>query len=154
MEILGEWGYLGIIVGAFLAATLIPFSSDFLVIASFSLGGSIPLTLFCATLGNWLGGMTSYYIGYLGKWEWIEKLFKVSREKLEKQQVRVQKFGSWLALITWFPLVGDVISIALGFYKVNPYATALFMLIGKSLRFIGITVIFFYFWDKFGWVFQ
>ena len=153
MELLGAWGYFGIFIGAFLAATVIPFSSDILVVASLGLGGSIPLTLFFATTGNWLGGMVSYGMGYLGKWEWIEKWFKVSPEKLAKQQAKVQKYGSWLALVTWVPVIGDVFAIALGFYRVNVYSTALFMLVGKALRFVGLAIIFFYFWDKLGWMF-
>ena len=145
MEILEVWGYLGVFIGAFLGATIIPFSSEILVLSSFGLGSNIPITVFFAALGNWLGGMTSYGIGYFGKWEWVEKWFKISPEKLEKQQSKVQKYGSWLALVTWLPLVGDVFAIALGFYRTNVYFTALLMLIGKTLRFVGLAILFFYF---------
>ena len=154
MDVLGAWGYFGIFIGTFFAATVFPFSSDALVVASLGFGGDLFFTLFWATLGNWLGGMSSYWVGYLGKWEWIEKWFKVSTETLEKQKAKVQKYGSWLALLSWLPLVGDVFAIALGFYKTNVYSTALFMLIGKALRFIGLAIIFFFFWEKLHWLFE
>ena len=74
-------------------------------------------------------------LGWLGKWEWLEKWFKVDRAKLEKQKRYVDRFGVWLALVSWLPFVGDLFSIALGFYKTNPWLTAMLMLVGKTLRF-------------------
>lgn len=152
MNWLGDWGYLGLFIGCFLAATVIPFSSDVLYFASLGLGGSVALTLLFATLGNWLGGLTSYWVGYAGKWEWIEKWFKVKRETLEKQKQKVNKYGSWLALFTWLPFVGDVFAIALGFYRTRFWTTALFMLIGKFVRFGIWAIIFIYFRDKIEWL--
>ena len=72
--------------------------------------------------------------------DWIEKLFKINREKLEKQKVYIDKYGIWLALINWVPFVGDLFSIALGFYKTNPWLTAFLFLIGRSLRFLVWTL--------------
>lgn len=151
MNFFGDWGYLGLFLGCFLAATIFPFSSDALYIASLGLGGGVGLTLFWGTLGNWLGSLTTYWIGYIGKWEWIEKWFKVKPETLEKQKAKVDKYGSLLALLVWIPFIGDVFAIALGFYKTNFWYSALFMLIGKLLRFIALTVIFLYFADKLEW---
>lgn len=91
--------------------------------------------LIVGTLGNWLGGITTYWIGRIGRWEWVEKWFKVKRETLEKHKAKVDKYGVWLALISWVPIVGDVFVIALGFYKARPGWTMLLMLIGKFLRF-------------------
>ncbi len=151
MIFFGDWGYLGLFLGCFLAATILPFSSDALFIASLGLGGSVTLTLFLGTLGNWLGSLTTYWVGYIGKWEWIEKWFKVKSETLEKQKSKVDKYGSWLAFLVWLPFIGDVFAIALGFYKTNFWSTALFMLIGKLVRFALLTIIFIYFADKLDW---
>ena len=52
--------------------------------------------------------------------------------------------GNWLALVSWLPLVGDVFSIALGFYKTNPWLTALLFLIGRTLRFLVWTFLFYH----------
>jgi membrane protein YqaA with SNARE-associated domain len=151
MNIFSDWGYVGLFLGCFLAATIFPFSSDAIFIASLSFGGNIILTLFWATLGNWLGGLTTYWVGHIGKWEWIEKWFKVKPETLEKQKAKVDKYGSWLAFFTWLPFIGDVFAIAVGFYRANFYWSAFFMLIGKLLRFVLLTVIFVYFRDTLHW---
>ncbi len=110
MEWLLEWGYLGLFVGAFLAATLIPFSSDVLLVGMLVAGADPVLSVVMATLGNWLGGLTSFGIGWLGRWEWIEKVFKVSEAKLQKQKARVDKYGSGLAFFTWLPGIGDIMA--------------------------------------------
>lgn len=142
MEWLADWGYIGLFIGAFLAATLIPFSSDFLLVAMLGVGGNVVATVIVATLGNWTGGMFSYWIGHIGKWEWIEKWFKVKQETLEKQKVKIDRYGSGLAFFSWLPFVGDLFAIALGFYKVNATQVAIFMFIGKGLRFVMWAVIF------------
>ena len=135
MDILLGWGYVGLFVGAFLAATILPFSSEILV-TGLLLAGAKPFLIFIvATIGNWLGSVTTFGLGWLGKLKWIEKWFKVTPEKLEKQQAKISKYGSFLALFVWFPVVGDILALALGFYKVPPYKCILFMLIGKASRF-------------------
>lgn len=136
MELLLDLGYVGLFIGAFVAATVVPFSSDVMLVGLLAAGGDPYIAIASATLGNWLGGLTSYWIGYLGKWEWIEKYLGVSREKLEKQSSNIRKYGSFLALMTWLPIVGDVMAVALGFYRVDFKSSAFFMLIGKCARFI------------------
>jgi len=146
MEFFLIWGYLGLFLGAFLAATILPFSSEILVTGMLLAGASPLYVLITATTGNWLGSLSTYGIGWLGKWEWIEKWFKVSPEKIEKQRRKIAKFGSLLALLVWLPVVGDVIALALGFYRVNFTKCCVFMLIGKFLRFLIYIILF----DKIG----
>lgn len=136
MEFLQEWGYIGLFIGTFLAATVVPFSSDFLIIGILLAGANPVISWVVATLGNWLGGITSFYLGWLGKWEWIERFLKVSRQKLEQQKEKIDRYGPWLALLSWLPFVGDLFAIGLGFYRVNPRISLFFMLVGKGLRFL------------------
>ncbi len=70
---------------------------------------------------------------------------------LEKQKKRVNKYGSWLALLTWIPIIGDVFALALGFYRTNFYSSAFFMLIGKLVRFVLIIIVFVYFKVELDW---
>ena len=88
------------------------------------------------TLGNWLGSVVTYWMGWAGKWEWIEKWFKVKPETLEKQKIKIDRYGVWMALLAWVPFIGDVIAIALGFYRTRPWATMFLLLVGKLLRFL------------------
>lgn len=151
MEFLGDWGYLGLFLGCLLSATIIPFSSDALFASALVLNGSIPLTLLWGTAGNWLGGLITYWMGYIGKWEWLEKWFKVKPETLEKQKEKINKYGSLLAFMVWVPFIGDIFALALGFYRINFYTSSLFMLIGKLVRFILIAIIVIYFKAQLNW---
>lgn len=129
-------GLLGLFIGTFLAATILPFSSDALYIAVLAATKDPIGCLAVGTVGNWLGSVVTYWIGWIGRWEWIEKWFKVKRETLEKQKVKIDKYGVWLALLAWIPIIGDVIAIALGFYKARPWATMFLLLVGKFARFL------------------
>lgn len=129
-------GLLGLFIGTFLAATILPFSSDALYIAVLAATKDTAGCLLVGTLGNWLGSVVTYWIGWIGRWEWIEKWFKVKRETLEKQKVKIDKYGVWLALLAWIPIIGDVIAIALGFYRTRPWATMFLLLVGKFARFL------------------
>ncbi len=129
-------GLLGLFIGAFLAATILPFSSDALYLAILAATGDTTGCLAVGTLGNWLGSVLTYWIGWIGRWEWIEKWFKVKPETLQKQKRYIDKYGVWLALTCWIPVIGDVIAIALGFYKTRPFWTAVLLLVGKFARFL------------------
>lgn len=129
-------GLLGLFIGTFLAATILPFSSDALYIAVLAATKDTAGCLLVGTLGNWLGSVVTYWMGWIGRWEWIEKWFKVKRETLEKQKVKIDKYGVWLALLAWIPIIGDVIAIALGFYRTRPWATMFLLLVGKFARFL------------------
>ena len=140
MECLQELGYIGLFIGCFLAATVIPFSAEILLIGMLVAGGDPLTTFLTATSGNSLGSLTSYGIGYLGKWEWIEKWFHVSREKLERQKSKIDRYGPLLAMLCWLPFIGDVFAIGLGFYRLNFVKCFIFIVLGKALRF-GVWVV-------------
>lgn len=138
---LEEIGLIGLFIGTFLAATVLPFSSDAMYIAVLAAGTPPVATLVVGTLGNWLGGITTYYVGRLGKWEWIEKWFKVKPETLEKQKRYIDRYGVWMALLSWVPFIGDVIALALGFYKSPAFWTLFLLLVGKFARFAIYTLL-------------
>ena len=141
MEWLESLGLLGLFLGSALAASIVPFSSDVLYVAILATTGQDLGCFLAATSGSWLGSLFTYYLGWLGKWEWIEKWFKVTREKLEQQQAKLQKYGVWLALFSWVPIIGDITVLALGFYKTSRGWTFLMLLIGKAIRYLFWNVI-------------
>lgn len=141
MEWLESLGLLGLFLGSALAASIVPFSSDVLYVAILATTGQDLGCFLAATSGSWLGSLFTFYLGWLGKWEWIEKWFKITREKLEQQQAKVQKYGVWLALFSWVPIIGDITVLALGFYKTSRGWTFLMLLIGKAIRYLFWNVI-------------
>ena len=127
---------------SFLAATILPFSSE----VHFSIvldEKNIWPYIIAATLGNTLGGLTSFYLGWLAKWHWIQKFLKIKKEKIDKLQGTIHKYGAWMALFTWAPIIGDVLAVGLGIFRVKWGPTALFMLVGKFFRYWALAWIIF-----------
>lgn len=136
-QLLIEWGLPGLFIAAMLAGSIVPFSSEVVLVALIKLGLNPIHCLIAATLGNTLGGMTCYFMGHLGKVDWIEKYFKVKKEKIDKMTRFLQGKGALMAFFAFLPGLGEVISIALGFMRSNIWMTTLSMLIGKLLRYIA-----------------
>ena len=135
MDFLTEWGLFGLFISSFLSATVIPFSSEFVLSFMIFNGFDIYLTILIATIGNWLGGLSSYLIGRLGKWTIIEKYFGVDKNKVFNLKLKVDRWGSVLAFFSWLPIIGDVIAVSLGFFRTNFILVSIWMLLGKILRY-------------------
>jgi membrane protein YqaA with SNARE-associated domain len=132
--------YAGLFVSSFLAATLVPFSSEALLVTLLLAGYSPVPCVVTATLGNGLGGMSSYGLGYLGNLVWIRRYLRVEAEQLQRLRKHIARFGGLLAFFTWLPVVGDVLAVALGFFKVRPVMVALYMLAGKASRYMFVAI--------------
>ena len=131
-----EWGYFGLFVASFLAATVVPFSSE-VVFSAMVFGGLHAWTcVLVATAGNWLGGMTSFYIGRLGKIEWVEKFLHIKKEKIEKFVDKFSRFGDWFVFFSFVPFVGDVIAVAAGFFRGRWWVVAIAMLLVKFVLYV------------------
>lgn len=130
-----EYGYAGLLAIAFLAATILPIGSEVFFMAMIAAGFNAGWCLFWATLGNTLGGMTNYYLGRLGKTEWAEKYFKISRHRMQKIRAWLQYKGALTAFFSFLPAVGDVIPFVLGYMRANGYVTAAAMFAGKLGRY-------------------
>jgi len=131
-----EWGYLGLFIDSFLGATLIPFSSELVFSLLIIKGYYFNLSILVATTGNWLGGLSSYFLGRLGKWSTLEKYFRLKKEKIVKFKTNIDKWGSLLAFFCWLPVIGDPIAVGLGFFRTNYILVAMWMFIGKFIRYI------------------
>ena len=94
--------------------------------------------LIVATLGNMLGGISMYYLGYLGNMRWIEKYGKVKEAKIQAFLPRLNKYGPPIATLSFVPVIGDVVILALGFFRISPLLTTLYMFIGKIGRYAFI----------------
>lgn len=138
VQLLIDWGYFGLFISALLAGSIIPFSSELVMIALVKVGLSPALCVLFATLGNTVGGMTCYYMGCLGRVDWIEKYFKVKKEKIERMQHFLKGKGALMAFFAFLPFVGEVIALALGFMRSNLILTTASMFVGKMVRYIAM----------------
>lgn len=133
-----EYGYIGLFLASFLAATILPLGSEVVFAGLLAAGMGRWECVIIASVGNWLGGMTNYYLGRLGKVEWIEKYLKVKKEKIEKMQHWLEGKGASMAFFSFLPVVGDVIALALGYMRANVYIVNIAMFLGKFLRYVLI----------------
>ena len=128
INVTADQGLLGLFIGSFLSATLLPGGSEALLWAFLQLHpeqGSLALLL--CTVGNTLGGMTTYACGrFLPKWQRVDTL--PHKEKL-------QRWGSPALLLSWLPLLGDALCLAAGWLRLHWVACLIFMAAGKLLRY-------------------
>jgi membrane protein YqaA with SNARE-associated domain len=119
---LGLWGLLA---SSFLSATLLPGNSEIVFVALVHHAPALEgPALAVATLGNTLGGLTSYLVG---------RLFPKPRES--RAVAWLQRFGPAALLLSWTPVIGDGLCVASGWLRQNLAAAALFIAVGKFARY-------------------
>lgn len=135
---LTDWGYAGLLIASFLAGSIVPFSSEIVMMGLIQAGLVPALCILFATIGNTAGGMTCYWMGHLGRMDWIEKYFRVKREKVERMQRFLQGKGALMGFFAFLPFVGEALAIALGFMRSNVWLTLVSMFVGKLLRYAAM----------------
>jgi membrane protein YqaA with SNARE-associated domain len=135
IEFLQQYGLWGLFIAGFLSGSVLPFNSEAVMSVLMLAGVNSLSCIVVATVGNTLGGISIFYLGYLGKMEWIEKYGKVKMEKIHAILPKLQKYGPISALLSFVPVIGDVLILGLGFFRISPKLTMLFMLIGKLARY-------------------
>ena len=139
-DILINYGGWGMFVAAFLAGSILPFSSEAIMLALLAVGNPPWQLLLCASLGNSLGGITCYYIGYLTTPERVQRLFHIHPRHMQRAHHLVQRWGAFMGFFCWVPFLGDAILVALGIMRSNPLVTNVTMLLGRTLRYAIILI--------------
>ena len=135
VEFLQHYGLTGLFLAGFLSGSILPFNSEAVMSVLILAGVNIGSCILVATAGNTLGGISIFYLGYLGRIEWIEKYGKVKMEKIHAILPKLQKYGPISALLSFVPIIGDVLILGLGFFRISPKLTLLYMFIGKAARY-------------------
>lgn len=134
-----DYGYWGMGLLSFLSGTIVPIASEVLQLFFLGLGlNAVGITL-AATLGNTLGGITCFMLGFLAKKEWVLKFFKIPEKRMKRADVIIQKYGYWAAVISFTPVIGEVLLIVLGMLRVNSVKVIVVMALGKFIRYALIT---------------
>ena len=118
---LTQYGYWGMLIAAFLAGSVLPFSSEAVIIALMAAGLDPWQLMTYGTIGNVLGSVVNYGVGRMGKMEWIEKYLHVKKKDLDRAHV---------------PILGSAITIALGLMRSNIVITFISLTIGKIFRYL------------------
>lgn len=137
-ELLMQWGYWGMLVSAFIAGSILPFSSEAVLVGLQAAGlQAFPLVIY-GSIGNVLGAMLNYGIGRLGRLDWIHNILHVSNEQLEKTGRFMKGRGAWIGFLAFIPVIGDVITIVLGLTRANIPISIISIAIGKVMRYAVI----------------
>ncbi len=116
--------------GSFLAATLLPGGSELLFVGLLARGETAPGLLFAAaTLGNTLGGLSSWTLG-----AWLAR-FRPGKPPEGKALERVRRWGPASLLLSWVPLIGDPLCLAAGWLRLRLLPSLVCIALGKAARY-------------------
>ncbi len=146
IDILTSYGYIGMLISAFLAGSFFPFSSEAVMLALLAAGLNPIELIIYGSVGNVAGSMFNYIVGRMGKLEWIEKYLHVKKDSIDRAQRFMAGHGAWMGFFAFIPILGSGITIVLGLSRANIPLSVLSITIGKVLRYIilvyGVTFIF------------
>ena len=131
--------YLSLFVISFLAATILPFSSE-LTLAGLMATSSYDnlFLLLVASLGNVLGSVVNWILGFYSRNLSTKKWFPFKDKQIEKSSKWFNKFGRWSLLFAWVPIIGDPLTLAAGLLRVKFIEFLILVTIGKVSRYLVI----------------
>ena len=123
---------------SFGASTLLPLGSEWLLALLVADGLPMVNVVLVATIGNFLGACTTYFIGILGANFVISNLLRISSDQSAKAQRVFRKWGVWSLFFSWLPIIGDSLCLAAGILKTNPIVFSALVIAGKAFRYMFI----------------
>lgn len=136
--------YTWMFAAALIAGTFLPFlpGSSELVLGGFlAAGQGAPWALvLSATVGNVAGAVVNYFMGLLVSDLAGRRWFPATEAQMERASERFNRYGVWILLLTWLPLVGDIITVVAGLLRTNFKIFLPLVTIGKLVRYFAIAV--------------
>lgn len=120
---------------SFLASTILPLGSEWLVVVLLLQGVSPIFVVFTASIGNFLGACTTYMIGRWGSHFLIHRVLRISDRQLLRPKQLYVKYGLWSLLLSWVPVIGDPLCLLAGLFKVDLGRFSLLVFTGKFFRY-------------------
>lgn len=134
-DILITYGYWGMFFAAFIAGSVFPWSSEAIMLGLQAAGLEPMGLLVYGTVGNVLGSMFNFWVGHLGRIDWIERYLHVKRESLDKAERFMHGHGAWIGFFAFLPIIGSAITIMLGLMRANILISVLSISLGKLIRY-------------------
>ncbi|VXC18813.1 Inner membrane protein YqaA [Pseudomonas sp. 8Z] len=128
--------YLGLLLSAFAAATLLPLQSEAVLVALLLGGAHATWALLAvATLGNVLGSWVNWLLGRSLEHYRHKRWFPVSDTRLEQAQAWYARYGRWSLLLSWMPVIGDPLTLVAGVMREPLWRFALIVTLAKGARY-------------------
>lgn len=138
MEAFAGFGFTGLFLSSFLAATLLPLSSEVVLALLLSKGFDPYVVLMVATCGNVLGSVVNYVLGAFGSRLILQKWWRMQEAEIRQAEKRFQKFGVLSLLFAWVPVIGDPLTVTAGVLKVHFLLFLILVGLGKFLRYAAV----------------
>jgi len=124
-------------LGALLAATIVPFSSEVMLIAALEAGEVSTVWLIAAAAsGNVLGALINWSLGRYSLHLVDRRWFPFTRAQIDKASERFNRYGVWTLLFSFLPIVGDPLTFAAGMLRVGFWPFLILVSIGKMGRYV------------------
>lgn len=136
ISLLISYGYWGMLITAFVAGSFFPFSSEAVMTGLLAAGLNPWGLIIYGTIGNVAGGMFNYFVGRMGKMEWIERYLHVKQKDLDRASRFMAGRGAWMGFFAFVPILGSAITIVLGLMRANLPISLISISIGKFLRYV------------------
>lgn len=134
-ESLIRWGYFGLALCAFLAGTPLPMNGEAAMSLALVEGWPAVWVVTAVVVGNWLGASVNYFLGRLCNYETMLRWTRANPERMERVRQYMTGKGTWLALGSGLPIVGNLVIISYGIMKAPFLRVGAVMLIGQVVRF-------------------
>jgi len=141
VEFITSNSYLYLFLLSFIAATIVPLGSEWLLVALLIKALDPALLLFSATAGNFLGACTTYIIAIYCTPFLAEKVLRIDSKSRNRAASLYEKYGSWSLLLSWLPIIGDPLCFIGGVFKIPCIKFALLVFTGKLARYAFITAV-------------
>lgn len=130
-----DYGYWGMFLSAFLAGSVLPFSSEAVMLGLLAAGvDPMPLLIY-GSIGNVMGGMVNYGLGRLGKLEWLKKYFHLKQSSIDRAYRFMGGHGAWMGFFAFLPILGSAITVVLGLTRANLPLSVFSITLGKVIRY-------------------
>ena len=136
IDLLTSYGYTGMFIASLLAGSVLPFSSEAVIIGLMAAGLDPWLLMAYGTVGNVLGSMFNYWVGHMGKTEWFERYLHVKPRDMERAERFMAGRGAWMGFFAFLPIIGSAITILLGLMRANIVITFIAVTLGKVFRYL------------------
>jgi membrane protein YqaA with SNARE-associated domain len=136
--LLTDNGYAALFLVSFLASTLLPLGSEWLLVILILRGSDPVMSVVIATAGNYCGACTTYWIGLYGSSFMIARVLRIDENARERAERFYEKYGSWSLLLSWAPIVGDPLCLVGGLLEVGFLRFSLLVFSGKLARYIAV----------------
>lgn len=135
---LAVYGYAGLFLASFLASTVLPFGSEALLLLLINKGFDPISVVMVASVGNYCGACTTYYIGLVGRKDLVEKYLSIPQQRLDNTEKWFTKYGVYSLLFTWVPVIGDAITAMGGVMKLDFKTFSVLVFLGKLMRYAAV----------------